>query len=104
VYVEFALVPLSARPIITSQDQKMDPDTIEIDNYHPSDAQLAGVSWIKGTKEVYLKPQVSVSALGNSVSVDGVGVTKRHDVNHIATISLKPTKVMLQNQPTRLEW
>lgn len=103
--LKFALVPLSARPI-KSEDQEPEnsADSVEIDSYHPSDAQLAGVSWVKGTKEVYLKPQVSVSALGNNVSVDGVGIKKQYDINHIATISLKPAKVMLQNRPTRLEW
>jgi hypothetical protein len=97
------LVPFSAQPIVS--DSRGDAsDAIEIVSHHPLDTQWAEVARLKGTKDVVLKPTVSISALGNGGSLDGLGVTKHLDINQVSTISLKPTQVVLQNSPVQLQW
>jgi hypothetical protein len=85
----------------TPQDDAIDIDIVD---QYPRDAQWAEVSRIKGTKEVSLKPQISVSAMGNGGSLSGVGTTKHLTVNYISTISLKPVQIALSGRPTQLQW
>jgi hypothetical protein len=105
MHIEFALVPFSARAVASdNQDVMSQVNTIDIVSHHPPKPQWAEVCRVKGTKDISLKPKVSVSALGNGGSFSGLGLKKHFNINKVSTISLKPEPVVLVGSPTRLRW
>jgi hypothetical protein len=100
--VEFAMVPMSARPMGSQESTLL--DALDISDQFPRDTQWAEVSREKGTKSTSAQPQISVTALGNGGSISGLGTTKQITLNVASTISLTPVLIALDGRPSQLQW